>query len=34
MGFEEIKIVLMASIAIIGALLFGCLIGFNLKDKS
>jgi len=34
MSFEEIKIVLMASIAVISALLFGILIGFNLKGKS
>jgi hypothetical protein len=31
MGFEEIKLVLMSSIAVVGALMFGILIGFGLK---
>jgi hypothetical protein len=31
MGFEEIKLVLMSGIAVMGALLFGILIGFGLK---
>jgi hypothetical protein len=31
MGFEEIKLVLMSSIAVISALMFGILIGFGLK---